>query len=858
MRRRIYILFTLLCSIVLDIHSSETFRNPIIPGFHPDPSICRVGEDYYLITSSFEWYPGLPIYHSKDLMNWQQIGHVLTRPSQLAMKEGMKHSSGLWAPTIRYNNGKFYVICTAQQAGGNFYVTADDPRGPWSEPVFLKDAPGIDPSLFFDDDGTCWYTGSINGTKHLDKYKNEDRIYIQRLDLEKGCLVGERKIISTGHAINAPFAEAPHVYKIGKKYMLIVAEGGTWNNHAVTAFMADSVTGPYVPGIANPVLTHRHLGKDIDITTIGHADLVQTQDGKWWSVMLGVRPLDGYNMLGRETFLTPVEFQNGWPVFNPGVGRVLALEKVTGLTPHPFPAIPVRDDFDEKNLNVCWNFLRTPFTKWYKLDDGELIMDLRPERVEDLTNPSLIARRIQHFDFTATAMMNFSSKKENEEAGMIVMQNGSNHYRLVKQCKSGKDSLYLVKVDKGNKQIVAAMPWKNKKVCLHLVAEGKVYRFYIGADKNNLVRIGNDQDATINSTNHAGGFIGPFVGMYASSNGKKSHNKVAFYYFDYSPGAVSPLKVGEYKIDEIALRDPYIYPDRKTDTYYLYCGTRNKQDRPLGRNGLKMYKSKDLKTWVGPYMVYEEKGSKWADPKHWIWAPEMHEYKGKYYMFATFTNDDAQLPIQIPGRPSLHRRGTAVLVADTPEGPFMPISSDTHTPSDWMSLDGTLYVENGIPYMVFCHEWTQTKDGTMEYVPLTGDLSGTDGMPVTMFKATDAPWVASLGTYKNKPVEGYITDGCFLHRNSNGKLIMLWSSFGKKGYAVTTAVSESGSIFGPWKHRDTPVYDEHGGHAMLFNTFDGRMIMTLHYPNSGSEPHARFFEVKETDDSIEIVQEIHF
>lgn len=858
MRRRIYILFTLLCSIVLDIHSSETFRNPIIPGFHPDPSICRVGEDYYLITSSFEWYPGLPIYHSKDLMNWQQIGHVLTRPSQLAMKEGMKHSSGLWAPTIRYNNGKFYVICTAQQAGGNFYVTADDPRGPWSEPIFLKDAPGIDPSLFFDDDGTCWYTGSINGTKHLDKYKNEDRIYIQRLDLEKGCLVGERKIISTGHAINAPFAEAPHVYKIGKKYMLIVAEGGTWNNHAVTAFMADSVTGPYVPGIANPVLTHRHLGKDIDITTIGHADLVQTQDGKWWSVMLGVRPLDGYNMLGRETFLTPVEFQNGWPVFNPGVGRVLALEKATGLTPHPFPAIPVRDDFDEKNLNVCWNFLRTPFTKWYKLDDGELIMDLRPERVEDLTNPSLIARRIQHFDFTATAMMNFSSKKENEEAGIIVMQNGLNHYRLVKQCKSGKDSLYLVKVDKGNKQIVAAMPWKNKKVCLHLVAEGKVYRFYIGADKNNLVRIGNDQDATINSTNHAGGFIGPFVGMYASSNGNKSHNKVAFDYFDYSPGAVNPLKVGEYKIDEIALRDPYIYPDRKTDTYYLYCGTRNKQDRPLGRNGLKMYKSKDLKTWIGPYMVYEEKGSKWADPKHWIWAPEMHEYKGKYYMFATFTNDDAQLPIQIHGRPVLHRRGTAVLVADTPEGPFMPISSDTHTPSDWMSLDGTLYVENGIPYMVFCHEWTQTKDGTMEYVPLTGDLSGTDGTPVTMFKATDAPWVASLDTYKNKPVEGYITDGCFLHRNSNGKLIMLWSSFGKKGYAVTTAVSESGSIFGPWKHRDTPVYDEHGGHAMLFNTFDGRMIMTLHYPNSGSEPHARFFEVKETDDSIEIIQEIHF
>lgn len=167
--RKIYTLIILLYAVLSDVYSDGTFRNPIISGFHPDPSVCRVGDDYYLVTSSFEWYPGLPLYHSKDLMNWEQIGHVLTRPSQLAMKPGMKHSSGLWAPTIRYNNGKFYVICTAQQAGGNFYVTADDPRGPWSEPVFLKDAPGIDPSLFFDDDGTCWYTGSINGTKHLDK-----------------------------------------------------------------------------------------------------------------------------------------------------------------------------------------------------------------------------------------------------------------------------------------------------------------------------------------------------------------------------------------------------------------------------------------------------------------------------------------------------------------------------------------------------------------------------------------------------------------------------------------------------------------------------------------------------------------
>lgn len=187
--KRISIIISFFAVIISAFSQQKTFSNPIIPGFHPDPSICRVGDDFYLVTSSFEWFPGLPIYHSKDLMNWEQIGHVLNRPSQLQMKVGMKNSAGLWAPTIRYHQGKFYVICTAQQAGGNFFVTADKPEGPYSEPTFLTDAPGIDPSLFFDDDGTCWYTGSINGTPKEDKYPNEDRIYIQQLDLEKGKLV---------------------------------------------------------------------------------------------------------------------------------------------------------------------------------------------------------------------------------------------------------------------------------------------------------------------------------------------------------------------------------------------------------------------------------------------------------------------------------------------------------------------------------------------------------------------------------------------------------------------------------------------------------------------------------------------
>lgn len=529
-------LSSLLIALSLNLIAQQTsVKNPIIPGFHPDPSICRVDDDYYLVTSSFEWFPGLPIYHSKDLMNWEQIGHVLTRPSQLQMKDGMKNSAGLWAPTIRYHQGKYYVINTAQQAGGNFYVTADKPEGPYSEPVFLTDAPGIDPSLFFDDDGTCWYTGSINGTPKEDKYPNEDRIYIQKLDLEQGKLVGERTILTTGHAVNAPYTEAPHIYKINGKYFLMVAEGGTWNNHAITLFTADKVTGPYTAGIANPVLTHRHLGADMDITTIGHGDLVQTQNGDWWCVMLGVRPEKGFTMLGRETFITPVKFQNGWPVFNPGVGRVLANDKPTGLTPHPVAQPIERDEFEKPELNVVWNFLRTPFEKWYHLTNGKLTINLRPQRVEDLVNPSLIARRIQHKSFDATLKMEFTPNQVGEQAGMIVMQNGKNHYRLVVQRRFKNDSVYLYKVEKEVQTIAYAAPYPWKTLVFKVEARGLNYQFLMGENENSLTHIGNIQDATVNSSNKAGGFIGPFIGMYASSHGKQTKNKAYFHWFEYIP-----------------------------------------------------------------------------------------------------------------------------------------------------------------------------------------------------------------------------------------------------------------------------------------------------------------------------------
>lgn len=534
MRNKIIGLFLCLWSLsLLGQNTPSTFQNPIIPGFHPDPSICRVGEDYYIVTSSFEWYPGIPIYHSRDLMNWQQIGHVLNRPSQLPMKDGLRHSNGLWAPTIRFHEGKFYVICTAQQAGGTFYVTAEHPEGPYSEPTYLTEAPGIDPSLFFDDDGTCWFTGSINETPESDKYPNEDRIYLQQLDLKKGELVGERHILTSGHAINAPYCEAPHIYKINNKYYLITAEGGTWENHAVTVFTSDKITGPYQAGLPNPVLTHRHLGKHADITTIGHADLVQTQHGEWWAVVLGVRPLNGLKMLGRETFLTPVTFQNGWPVFNENIGRVRLTERATGLPFTPIAKEAERDDFDSPELRLYWNFLRTPFENWYALEKGQLKLKVRPQKVADLVNPSLIARRIEHFNFEASTAMKFQPSAPNEEAGIIVMQNGDNHYRLVLTMEARENVLKLIKRERGMEQTVASLPWKSTSCLMKLKANQLDYQFYVGTNENALQAIGNVQDASINSSNKAGGFIGPFIGMYTSSNNQKSKNQVLFDFFDY-------------------------------------------------------------------------------------------------------------------------------------------------------------------------------------------------------------------------------------------------------------------------------------------------------------------------------------
>lgn len=298
-------------------------------------------------------------------------------------------------------------------------------------------------------------------------------------------------------------------------------------------------------------------------------------------------------------------------------------------------------------------------------------------------------------------------------------------------------------------------------------------------------------------------------------------------------------------LDEISIRDPCILPDASSGAYYLYSSGSG----PNGRCGVVAYKSSDLVNWEKPVSVLEVPADIWANPAQGIWAPEVHFYNGKYYAFVTLHNDKKSLGTQIEGvSPQLMMRGTQIFVSDSPEGPFVPFDAGkAATPADWMALDGTLWMEEGIPYMIFCHEWVQMVDGTMDYVELASDLSAPAGEPRLMFRASDAPWVRPISEHG-----GRVTDGCYLYRSDNGKLIMIWSSFSDSGYAVGTARSVSGKLEGPWTQDSDLIFSANGGHAMIFKTFDGKLMLTLHQPNDGSTPHAKLFELEDTGDGLRI------
>jgi alpha-N-arabinofuranosidase len=515
----------------------NTFLNPILPGFYPDPSICRVGEDYYLVNSSFEYFPCIPIFHSRDLVHWRQIGHVIARASQLDMTD-CDCSGGSWAPTIRHHGGKFYVANT-MFAGkrGNFVATADDPAGPWSDPHWIEDAPDIDPSVFFDDDGTCWFAAM----QYLPnpKWSGEARIWLQELDLKAMKLVGARHDLWGGALLGALATEGPHIYKVDGWYYLLVAEGGTFHNHAVTIARSRNITGPYEGNARNPILTHRHLGLDYPIVGTGHADMVQTQNGDWWMVCLGMRPYGGYfHNLGRETFLTPVRWEEGWPIVSPGTGRVEFEYPCPSLPTCRWPTTPACDNFDSPKLALQWNFLRTPSAESWSLSDrpGFLRLKLRPQTIMEKVHPSFVGRRQQHRNFTARAAMEFTPKHANECAGVVVLQNTNFMFRLeVTRAPSGDSMVRLIKRKEGTEETLCAQAIGPGRIYMKVEARSQEYSFWVSDAPDAWLPVIEKADGRILSTQVATGFVGAYIGMYASSNSQPGGSVADFDWFEYLP-----------------------------------------------------------------------------------------------------------------------------------------------------------------------------------------------------------------------------------------------------------------------------------------------------------------------------------
>jgi len=310
--------------------------------------------------------------------------------------------------------------------------------------------------------------------------------------------------------------------------------------------------------------------------------------------------------------------------------------------------------------------------------------------------------------------------------------------------------------------------------------------------------------------------------------------------------AVSTAAAQSVNLADVRLRDPQIFADEATQTYYLVSSIA-RPPAPAGRErnlGVSVFISKDLVNWQGPIDVFTVPPDAWA--RHDVWAPEMHRYQGKYYIFTTFDSTD-KYPEQWRGWLPRVKRGCVTAVADSPLGPFHLLQNAPSTPADMMTLDGTLWVEDGQPYLVYCHEWVQISNGTVELLRLKPDLSATEGEPVMLFRGSDAPWALPSKTYGC-----FVTDGPWPYRTKTGKLLMIWSGFGAAGYTVGIAESESGKITGPWKQQPGPLFARDGGHAALLRTFDGRLMITLHQPNKNPNERMRMFEVEDTGDTLRI------
>ena len=510
---------------------SESFYNPILPGWYSDPSVCTNGEgDYFLVTSTFSYFPGVPLFHSRDLVNWTQIGHVLDRESQLVNLPGQGVSGGIFAPAISYNpHNKTYYMITTNVGAGNFFVKTTDPFGEWSDPIMLPSIVGIDPSFFFDDNGKAYIVNNDDAPNNKPEYDGHRTIRVQEFDVATDQTVGPRKIIINKgvHPEQKPiWIEGPHMYKINGKYFLMAAEGGTGPDHSEVIFRSDSPTGPFVPWKNNPILTQRHLDplRPNPITCAGHADLIQTAEGDWWAVFLACRPIKGeFENLGRETFLVPVTWSDdGFPFMTQEDQLVPMICKRKGITREDsvtFGNFVREDDFSSETLGLEWLTLRGPASESYSLTDvpGWLKLSCSTNSASEKDVPAFVCRRLQHHKFECSTQMVFCPETDSEFAGIMLFKDETHHYLAGMTRQDGALCISLIKATEKGNEILASAPLEEgtEAIKLKITSDGLSFCFAYSTGKSEWVTLCDKVDAKYLSTTVAGGFTGTTIGLYA-------------------------------------------------------------------------------------------------------------------------------------------------------------------------------------------------------------------------------------------------------------------------------------------------------------------------------------------------------
>jgi xylan 1,4-beta-xylosidase len=500
------------------------YKNPILRGFYPDPSICRVRDTVYLVNSTFEYLPAVPIFSSKNLIDWKQLGHCITRESQIDMK-GIKNSMGIFAPTIRYQEGKFYVI-TTNVTKGNFYVFTDNPEGEWSKPIFV-DIHGIDPSFYFEN-GKTYVQYAIFS-------KEEAGIAQVEINLQTGELLTTPKIISKGSG--GRDVEGPHMYKINDDYYLLTAEGGTREGHTVTIRRSNEIWGPFEECPHNPILTNRNHGNQ-QLQNVGHGDMIEDENGNWWMVALAVRSIKHRHHLGRETILMPVTWdEEGWPVVCKGYAEseVTFLEDTSSLFEPQSEIKQDTDDFNEGILGMQWNTMREFMTDSYSLTErpGYLSLTLNQDSLNDLGRISFIGRRQQDFQCEVIVKLEFNTDLENEEAGITIFADNAHHIDFFLANRDGEQKVILGKRVSDLLCVSDANIKINKPIYLKIEASQLEYHFFYSYDNLTYEKLGMTYTRHMASETVDAAFTGVYIGMYATSNGITSNNKAYFDSFTY-------------------------------------------------------------------------------------------------------------------------------------------------------------------------------------------------------------------------------------------------------------------------------------------------------------------------------------